>query len=349
MSSNYVSTLHALSGDVSGDAVVNDLDLYQVWQNLLRAPQDRDPAADIDRNGTVDQADVDSLLLLYQARLPAPGSPVPLVTGHRIGRGTAQRSRVGAVSIAFNAHVGGSLSADDLVVTHETSGTPLAPADMEVHFDPLGNLATWTFPGLSEGWLPEGRYTAVLPAGAVKDPVGRSVTTDSILTFHVLTGDVNGDAVTDDLDLYEVWSNLLRDPDDRDLNEDVTGNGQVDEGDVLVVMANYRRALPLGVSPAQAALPSATAEAGQKAAAQAVPDQEPQRTAGSEDSLPGYYATAAFYEPSSLWAFDTREDAGGLEPAWLPSPWAHHEGRHDTMAPPADQMSAFGDFEQTYP
>ena len=76
------------------------------------------------------------------------------------------------------------------------------------------------------------------------DVAGRALAEDYTADFHVLTGDVDGNRVTNDLDLYWVWQNQLKPARRRDANEDLTGNGKVDRGDLLVVMMNYLDALP---------------------------------------------------------------------------------------------------------
>ena len=55
--------------------------------------------------------------------------------------------------------------------------------------------------------------------------------------------------MTNDVDLYEVWQNLLVDAGSRDPNEDLTGDGNVDMADVQVVMDNYLADLPLPAPP----------------------------------------------------------------------------------------------------
>jgi len=46
-----------LTGDVNGNRVVNDIDLYGVWQELLKAPASRDLNAGSGCDGAVTLAD----------------------------------------------------------------------------------------------------------------------------------------------------------------------------------------------------------------------------------------------------------------------------------------------------
>jgi hypothetical protein len=65
----------------------------------------------------------------------------------------------------------------------------------------------------------------------------------------VLTGDANGDAVTNDIDLFLVFRNLLRPPASRDLNQDLNGDSQVTSADVDIVKSNYLGTLPAAPAP----------------------------------------------------------------------------------------------------
>jgi hypothetical protein len=58
--------------------VVNDLDLYRVWQNLLKLPANRDLNEDLNRDGQVDSADLNVVTGHYLANVPpAPLTPAP--------------------------------------------------------------------------------------------------------------------------------------------------------------------------------------------------------------------------------------------------------------------------------
>ncbi|MEK7676039.1 MAG: hypothetical protein AAB676_09430 [Verrucomicrobiota bacterium] len=59
--------------------------------------------------------------------------------------------------------------------------------------------------------------------------------------------------MTNDLDLYRVWQNLLKPAAARNLNEDLTGDGQVTADDVTVVKGNYLSSLSM---PGRASLGS---------------------------------------------------------------------------------------------
>jgi hypothetical protein len=83
-----------------------------------------------------------------------------------------------------------------------------------------------------------------LNGAGITDPQGLAMAGNQVLLFHALTGDANGDRVTNDSDLYRVWQNLLRPEGARDLNDDLNGDGVVDNADVAVVTGNYLALLP---------------------------------------------------------------------------------------------------------
>src|SRR5262249_41261715 len=92
--------------------------------------------------------------------------------------------------------------------------------------------------------LPDGRYELTLFAPGVTDLNGKTLPANYKLSFHVLTGDVNGDAATNDVDFFKVWQNSLKPLGQQDLNNDLDGNGVVNAADVNIVRENYAVTLP---------------------------------------------------------------------------------------------------------
>jgi hypothetical protein len=63
------------SGDVDANLVVNERDLYEVWQEQLKPASERDPAMDLNGDGSVDDADLNTVKGHYlQTFGPAPSS-----------------------------------------------------------------------------------------------------------------------------------------------------------------------------------------------------------------------------------------------------------------------------------
>jgi len=172
-------------------------------------------------------------------------NPAPVLTSALINDGFVQRSRVSSVTLQFSEDVSSSLSVTDLTLINLNTGTTVDSATMALTYDSTQNRARLTFPGLAGQRLPEGPYKLSVARAGVTDIHGKALASDFSVNFHVLTGDVNGDGVTNDRDLFLVFSELSKAPAARNLNEDLTGDGQVTTADLDIVRSNY-----LGVVPA---------------------------------------------------------------------------------------------------
>jgi hypothetical protein len=178
----------------------------------------------------------------------------PTLTSITVNNGQVQRSRVSSLTLQFTEDVSGSLSPSDLGLFNFTTNSAIPASAMSIVFDTATNRATLTFPGLTNARLPDGNYRLTLPASSVTDRAGSPLTASVVFEFFVLTGDANADRVVNDLDLYLVWQNLLLPPSARNLNEDLTGDGQVTMADVNVVKSNYLATLPPYSPPSEASL-----------------------------------------------------------------------------------------------
>ena len=67
---DFATRIFALTGDANGDGVVDSRDLYDVWQNSLKPLAAQDPAADLNGDGQVNQADVRIVSAHYLAQAP---------------------------------------------------------------------------------------------------------------------------------------------------------------------------------------------------------------------------------------------------------------------------------------
>jgi parallel beta-helix repeat protein len=191
-------------------------------------------ALDGDRNGTAGGHFV-LTFLVHRA---------PMLQSISINNGLAQRSRVSSLTLQFSKDVSASLGTDDLVLRNLSTASDISATSMSISYDTATQRATLTFPGLPDQKLPEGNYRLRVVGAGIRDRYGVSLPGDTVVQFHVLTGDANGDRVTNDRDLYQVWQNLLRSPGARNLNEDLTGDSQVTLEDVNVVKSNYLAQLP---------------------------------------------------------------------------------------------------------
>jgi len=166
----------------------------------------------------------------------------PQVIDWRINEGQPQRSAIQAIAIQFNDDVSASLDPGDLALRN--LDTDELVADWQLTFDPATHIASLSFPSLARGLADQGHYRLTVLAQGINDAQGLVMTADADLQFHVLEADANGDRKVNDLDLYRIWQNLLKSEETRDLNDDITGDGVVDLGDLSLVVNNYLDVLP---------------------------------------------------------------------------------------------------------
>ena len=135
----------------------------------------------------------------------------PVVTADIVAGGAAQRSMVMDLTCEFSEDISASLGVGDLVLENLNTGEPIDPADIAVTYDPGTDAATWTFPGLAGGTLPDGNYTATLPAAGITDAAGNLLDGNNdgtggdnhFFDFFRYFGDGDGDRDVDFLDLFE--------------------------------------------------------------------------------------------------------------------------------------------------
>ena len=82
--------------------------------------------------------------------------------------------RVQRLVVKFTRDVGASLQVDDLVLTGP-GGNAVDPAQMLLRYNHRTHTARWTFPGLSHGVLPAGKYTVALRGNQVSGANGQSL------------------------------------------------------------------------------------------------------------------------------------------------------------------------------
>jgi uncharacterized delta-60 repeat protein len=131
--------------------------------------------------------------------IPGSGSPVmpPVATGE-FRYLTAPHK----LTFSLSHDVGASLGVDDLVLINVSNGTSPAPGAVTLAYDSATNVATFSFPGLPGGLLPDGRWRATLLASGVSDRYGNRLDGDGdgvpgddlVYQFFHLTGDANHDA-----------------------------------------------------------------------------------------------------------------------------------------------------------
>ncbi len=115
-----------------------------------------------------------------------------------------------AVVLRFDQNVGASLGGDDVAVTNMDNNAVLFDTDVAVSFRDDDNVATFTFPTLKRGLLPDGNYRVMLFGGGVFGPTGEPMESNFEFKFRFLRGDVNGDAKVDRNDFNTFAANFGR-------------------------------------------------------------------------------------------------------------------------------------------
>ncbi|MDW8262931.1 MAG: choice-of-anchor Q domain-containing protein [Phycisphaerales bacterium] len=141
----------------------------------------------------------------------------------------------------FSEDVSSSIANTDLVLQNLTSGQTLPPTGIAVVTGP-GNQATFTFPGVAFGVLPDGNYNARIPAGAIEDAAGNLLASDAQHSFFVFAGDANRDRSInmDDFSILASRFNLPGTFSQGDFNYD----GVCDVGDFTIVASKFNTSLP---------------------------------------------------------------------------------------------------------
>ncbi len=171
----------------------------------------------------------------------------PTVVRHEIADGLQQRAVVTSLSVQFSENV--ILSTNVLALHNETTGLDVASSDIVQGYDAVTHSATFTFPGLADGKLPEGRYIATVLAGGVGDTGGTPMQQDYVFSFHVLEGDLTGDGDVDRGDVARLL-NYFGSTDGAVVGDgDLDGDGRVGVRDLVLLQRNYNWPL---LSPAAA-------------------------------------------------------------------------------------------------
>jgi hypothetical protein len=249
MASDFHFKFSALTGDTNGDRVVNDTDLLLVWSESLKPAAFQNLADDLNGDGQVNSTDVAIVRSHYLAALPAAAIDI---LASAVNGGQTQRSRDFNVQLQFSDNVAATLSTAHLTLTN--LGTQAVVTGIAVAFNAGSYLATVTFPGLPNQQLADGNYELLVTAAGVTDSSGDVMRTDFRLRLFALSGDVNGDRVVNDSDLYQVTQELLKPAGSRNLGYDLNGDGQVTTADLAIVKGNYLASLP----PAPVSAPQIT-------------------------------------------------------------------------------------------
>src|SRR5438874_3670226 len=111
-------------------------------------------------------------------------------------------------AVTFSANVGASVTNVDLVLYNLTDRTTVPSSKIAVSYNATNNIATFTFPGFSNGILPDANYQATIYSTQVTDAVGTALATDSVTSFFVYTADADHNRTIDTLDFNLLAANF---------------------------------------------------------------------------------------------------------------------------------------------
>jgi hypothetical protein len=152
-----------------------------------------------------------------------------------------------SVTVQFNEDVGQSLTKTAFTLTDRGSNVAVDEAAIRMIYDATTYTATFTFPGLPNGQLPDGNYRATLAAGLVKDRASNLLdgngdgTAGDDYTFDLfqLAGDANRDRAVDFLDLAKLAQNYNISDGRTYADGDFNGDGSVDFLDLAILAQRY--------------------------------------------------------------------------------------------------------------
>jgi hypothetical protein len=146
-----------------------------------------------------------------------------------------------SVQLVFSEDVASSLVVGDLVLQNLTTGQTISGALLALGYAAGTCTATISFPGYSNGILPDGNYRLTLQAGSVSDIVGNSLKSDVTYDFFILGGDANHDGNVDIRVLYTLavnWHGTGKTFAQGDFNYD----GSVNASDLGILARNWQQA-----------------------------------------------------------------------------------------------------------
>lgn len=181
------------------------------------------------------------------AEVSATPKAPPRVQSVRIDDGTAQRSRVASLTVAFDSVITfvGDPAAAFLLTGPGGSAVGLGVSAID---NSSGHsVVTLTFTGGTFGGsLTDGRYALTVLAGHVQDGQGNLSQADSVTDFFRLYGDASGDGTVDNTDffLFRSTYGLASGQTGYLVYFDYDGNGVIDNADFFQFRARFGTTLP---------------------------------------------------------------------------------------------------------
>jgi len=221
-----------------------------LWSRIVRSGGDAlDPGTYYVK---IDEYGNDEVIDSYTISVTAAEAVAPTAS-LSANAGAAQRSMLTSFVADFSEDVSASVSVGDLVVRNVLTDEPIAVADMAVAYDATHDKATWTFPGLPGGSLPDGNWEVTLLAGGIADAAGNPLDgngdgaggDDHVFNLFRFFGDADGDRDVDFADLFKFRGTYQKGSADPAFNAtfDADSDGDVDFADLFKFRGNYQNTL----------------------------------------------------------------------------------------------------------
>lgn len=171
----------------------------------------------------------------------AADTVAPTVTANNFDAGGAAQQ----LQFTFSENVGASLSAADLVLRNLTTNQIVNTGAISLNYNAATNVATFTFPGLTNGALADGNYQATFAAGGVSDGAGNALGGNPSASFFWLAGDANRDRNVNITDFATLARNFNRPDVSRLADGDFNYDSRVDIRDFAMLATNFNKSLPV--------------------------------------------------------------------------------------------------------
>jgi hypothetical protein len=183
--------------------------------------------------------------------VPSLDTTAPAMTAGGLAGGLLPMS----LQMELSESVAATLSNSDLVLLNQTTNQPVASGSIALSYAGATNIATFTFPGLTDAMLADGNYRATLPFASVNDVAGNLMNADATVDFFVFAGDANHDRRVDTTDFNVLAGNFGQS--NRTVEQ---GNfnyaGAVDSIDFGILLSRYGKTLPAPVAVSTMAVAS---------------------------------------------------------------------------------------------
>lgn len=164
-----------------------------------------------------------------------------------------------SITLSFSEPVDPNLLASSLIITHQTTSSPLDPTQYNINYNPETLSALITFNTPTPAGLPNGDYRVFIPSDHIRDEIGLFASSNIDLSFHILGGDANRDRRVDFSDLLALARNYNQSGKTFSQgNFDYSPDGLVGFSDLLILARNYNGNLPADFARAIASLNAPT-------------------------------------------------------------------------------------------